>query len=119
MMPTRMPTSDVYLGVVYISPKNSSYTANSVESPTIEILEKEITEYQKVGRVLLMGDFNARTGTKPDYICNDDDVFAPTPIVLASHLCFARAIELITHPKITLILSFSWGFSSKVAFCTL
>ena len=35
------------------------------------------------------------------------------------HPCFARAIELITHPKITLILSFSWGFSSKVAFCSL
>ena len=26
--------------------------------------------------------------------------------------------ELITHPKITQILSISWGFSSKVAFCT-
>ena len=34
------------------------------------------------------------------------------------HPCFARAIELIAHPKITKILSFSWGFSSKVAFCT-
>ena len=34
------------------------------------------------------------------------------------HLCFARAMELIAHPKITQILSFSWGFSSKVAFCT-
>ena len=27
--------------------------------------------------------------------------------------CFARAIDLIAQPKITLILSFSWGFSSK------
>ena len=34
------------------------------------------------------------------------------------HLCFARAIEPIAYPKSTLILSFSWGFSSKVAFCT-
>ena len=34
------------------------------------------------------------------------------------HPCFARAVELIAHPKITQILSFSWGFSSKVAFCT-
>ena len=34
------------------------------------------------------------------------------------HLCFARAIVLIAHPKITQILSFSWGFSSKVAICT-
>ena len=32
--------------------------------------------------------------------------------------CFARAIELIAQPKITQILSFSWGFSSKVALCT-
>ena len=40
-------------------------------------------------------------------------------IVLASHPCtlsFARVIELIAHPKITQILSFSWGFSLKVAF---
>ena len=48
-----------------------------MESPTIEILEKEITEYQKVGRVSLMGNFNVRTGTKLDYICNDDDVLLP------------------------------------------
>ena len=34
------------------------------------------------------------------------------------HPCFVRAIGLIAHPKITLILSFSWGFSSKVTFCT-
>ena len=34
------------------------------------------------------------------------------------HLCFARAIVLIAHPKITQILSFSWGFSSKVAIWT-
>ena len=32
------------------------------------------------------------------------------------HPCFARAIVLSAHPKITLILAFSWGFSSKVAF---
>ena len=38
--------------------------------------------------------------------------------VLHVHPCFARAIELTAHPKITLILSFSWGFSSNVAFCT-
>ena len=29
------------------------------------------------------------------------------------HPCFAGAIELFAHPKITLILSFSWGISSK------
>ena len=34
------------------------------------------------------------------------------------HLCFAQAIKPNAHPKITLIFSFSWGFSSKVAFCT-
>ena len=34
------------------------------------------------------------------------------------HLCFAQVIELNAHPEITQILSFSWGFSSKVAFYT-
>ena len=43
-------------------------------------------------------------------------------IILASHLCnsalhMAQAIKLIAHPKITLILWFSWRLLSKVVFC--
>ena len=34
------------------------------------------------------------------------------------HLCFAQARKPIAHPKITQILSFPWGFSSKMTFCT-
>ena len=34
------------------------------------------------------------------------------------HPCFAWAIKLIAHPKITPIPSFLLGFSSEVAFCT-
>ena len=40
--------------------------------------------------------------------------FSQSPVIL----CFALAIMLFAHPKITTILSFSWGFPSKVAFCT-
>ena len=42
-----------------------------------DTLEKEVAEHQRCGRVMLVGDFNSRTSDEPDYICNDDDVFAP------------------------------------------
>ena len=69
-------SNNLYLGVVYISPKNSCY--NSCMKETVyDTLEKEVSEYQKCGKVMLVGDFNSRTADKPDYICNDDDVFTP------------------------------------------
>ena len=30
-------------------------------------------------QILLAGDFNAHTGSLPDYIINDDDLFCPVP----------------------------------------
>ena len=69
---------NLFLGVVYISPKNSCY--NSFMTETVyDTLEKEVSEHQRCGRVMLVaiGDFNSRTSDEPDYICNDDDVSAP------------------------------------------
>ena len=50
-------------------------------------METEISFYQKLGEVYLIGDLNSRTGRKPDYIVDDsqlsdfDDDFSPdTPI---------------------------------------
>ena len=39
-------------------------------------------------------------------------------VQLSLHQCFAQAIMLVAHPTITQILSFSWRFSSNVAFTT-
>ena len=32
------------------------------------MLEQDIAQYQQEGDILLLGDFNARTGTKEDYV---------------------------------------------------
>ena len=40
-----------------------------------ELLEQDIEKFNKTGEVVLIGDFNARTGNKIDYVSdfNDDD----------------------------------------------
>ena len=55
-------------GVVYIPPISSKYAH---DEPFIE-LEREILRYcNDSKRIILMGDFNARTGPKNDYIQPD------------------------------------------------
>ena len=69
---------DIYIGIIYISPKNSSFTqSNTVQ--IWEVLEDEICKHSSSGQIILMGDFNSRTGNLPDYIQNDDTVYTPTP----------------------------------------
>ena len=52
---------DVYVGVVYLAPSNSTYSMR-MEEESIEILEREMLKYSEKGKIILMGDFNARTG---------------------------------------------------------
>ena len=65
---------DFLLGIVYISPINSSYTKNVLinQFRTWEILTDEIAKYKDKYRIGLLGDFNARTGLLADMIINDD-----------------------------------------------
>ena len=57
---------DLYICSVYIPPINSNYYENDFES-----LENEISTFANRGKILLVGDFNSRTGTYPDYIITD------------------------------------------------
>ena len=68
--------NDVIIGVVYISSINSTY-AKSLAEPVWDILERELLQFENNEQILLAGDFNAHTGSLPDYIVNDDDVFSP------------------------------------------
>ncbi len=52
---------DTFIGCTYVSPKNSSYSRGIDRSP-FDILNKDINKFSEKGRILLMGDFNARTG---------------------------------------------------------
>lgn len=61
-------TERIYCGVVYLPPQGSRY-AN--EDPYTE-LQQEILRYcQDSNNIILMGDFNSRTGEKADYTCID------------------------------------------------
>ena len=61
--------NDVYCGIVYIPPIGSKYAS---DDPYTE-LQGEILRYcTKSSQIILMGDFNSRTGKKDDIFCADD-----------------------------------------------
>ena len=75
-------TKHLLLGIVYISPITSTYTRNVLSNPfmTWEILMDEIAQFRSIFDICLVGDFNARTSSFPDYIVNDDDKYIELPI---------------------------------------
>ena len=59
--------NDIYVCGAYIPPYNSIYF-----SPVVfEELENDIEKFSSLGSILLMGDFNWRTGKYPDNVCQD------------------------------------------------
>ena len=59
---------DLYLGVVYIPPLDSSSTISSFQdNNAFHLLQEEITHFSQKGTVAISGDFNARTGRLPDF----------------------------------------------------
>ena len=69
---------DIYLGTVYISPINSTYT-QKLDHSMFEVIESELCKYMSEGQVILMGDFNSRTGASADYIVNDNVTHVQMP----------------------------------------
>lgn len=59
---------DVYICIAYIKP-NSCNIPNSAFLQ----LEKDISRFDKYGHVVLVGDFNARTGELNDFVMNDTE----------------------------------------------
>ena len=53
------------MGVWYIPPNNSD---------AFELLEEQICKYKYMGQVILMGDFNARTGSGKANECIINDI---------------------------------------------
>ena len=64
-------TDDVYLCYAYIAPVNSSYTLRN-NLDILQMLETNIVKYSKLGKIIIMGDTNARTGIGLGQIDNDD-----------------------------------------------
>ncbi|CAG2231450.1 unnamed protein product [Mytilus edulis] len=59
---------DIYLCALYIPPFSSSHYDND-----LDFLENEISTFSMNGQIVLIGDLNARTGQRADFIVNDSD----------------------------------------------
>ena len=59
-------TDDIYVCAVYIPPVTSNHYDND-----FLFLENEINNFCDKGKIVLIGDFNSRTGSYQDYIEND------------------------------------------------
>jgi len=59
-------SQDVYLCAVYIPPISSPHYDNNFIS-----LEGEVSTFSSKGKIVLIGDFNSRTGQNPDFIEKD------------------------------------------------
>ena len=57
---------DLFIGSYYVSPENKKSKQN-----LFDILSEEYDRFGKLGNVILVGDFNARTGQKIDFIQPD------------------------------------------------
>lgn len=67
---------DLYLCCAYLPPEKSQvYKVISNNEHVFDKLTQNITTFQILGKVIIMGDLNARTAVAPDYIM--DDFIAP------------------------------------------
>ena len=63
---------DIYLVFTYCSPANSSYTLRN-ELDFFSEIEQKLNSLGQNAQILLLGDLNARTGSKLDYISDEEN----------------------------------------------
>ncbi len=66
--------NDIFVGAAYLPPENSTIYKNKDISP-FQILENDLLSFHAQGEIILMGDFNSRTGSLTDTVevnLNDD-----------------------------------------------
>ena len=66
----------MYLCFAYIPPQRSSYYIDQ-NIDFLELVETDISVDKNKDSVLILGDFNARTASQPDFISDDDDNYVP------------------------------------------
>ena len=69
--------NDLYICLCYIIPDGS--TTLSYMDKAWQTLQQDIAKYSQLGKIILTGDLNARTGSLPDYIENDSCDYLPLP----------------------------------------
>ena len=63
---------DIYIATVYVCPQYSSFSYKSDD--VFELLESDLAAYSKIGKCIVLGDFNGRTNVEADFCCDDDSV---------------------------------------------
>jgi hypothetical protein len=64
-------SSDLYIAIIYFSPNNSS-RQDHIDNDLFTLLENDVASFmEKSPNVIILGDFNARTALRPDYITYD------------------------------------------------
>lgn len=62
--------TDTYVFACYFPPVNSTFY-DKCENDLFASLGEMVCQYKGIGKVLVLGDFNSRTGSNDDYISND------------------------------------------------
>ena len=75
--------NDIYIVCFYIPPSNSSYRKRQEKNPW-ELLNDHTMALSTKGSVILCGDTNARTSTKPDFITTSGNDVLNIPIDIIS-----------------------------------
>ena len=60
---------NIYICGCYTQPEDSVYAIKDV----FDTIENDISDFARLGKVVIMGDLNARTGNLLDYVINDCD----------------------------------------------
>ena len=60
-------TKETYIAGVYNSPKNSTYTRKN-DFNALDILRQRLTKFRSSDLIFLVGDFNRRVRSEPDFI---------------------------------------------------
>lgn len=69
---------DIFICTVYYPPSSSRYLSDEDNCELFQLIEKDIFAYQKLGDIIICGDFNARCGNENDFVSDDLDDFVPT-----------------------------------------
>jgi exonuclease III len=64
---------DLYVGFHYVLPRNSTHISAREQDP-MEELDILVCKFRTEGHVLVMGDLNSRTASRPDFLVNDEEI---------------------------------------------
>ena len=76
-----------------------SLYSRALDLDYFDVLEKEITDFSRQGQIILGGDLDARTGSLPDFITEDNDDHIPLILISRgrqpNELCIQMGLRIL------------------------